>query len=487
MLIHRDSRLCCFDSERRSSEYRTIPASQRLWNFFVFYKRSTLFFVVATIYMLGISAAIPAMHPVMEVEGEEVELTWQSYFAIECTFLALLFFLNDSPPDLVGLVISITLVLFKVVTIDDAIGGFSSSSVLAIGVLFVVAKGLENTGAISKLLVPVMGESKVRPLISSRLPTLLAICYIYTPCAHSLPFCLQNLTVSLLRMTFPVAIMSAFMNNTPVVAILIPVLQQWAPRIGHSPKKFLIPLSYSSMLGGTLTLLGTSTNLVLQDLVQKSCLPDGTIDGTEGNVPCIELGMFTMAPVGICMVIVGLLFMAFTAGCLLPGGQSMGATRDDVDEKMLANHYPLAMVVSDESVLVGKDLLGAGLLSMKGLVVISIATKSISYGGGNMISGKELDDYQLAEGDSLHLAVTGDAISLIRSLEGTTSHTIRINLTITSRLAMRLFSHTLTLSHSLTLHLLTRARRSCIYAERLGTTGSGQAASAHVRGCDQPV
>jgi di/tricarboxylate transporter len=359
----------------------------------VFYQKSTVFFILATVYTIGISAGIPAMHPEMtDVDGTKVGFTWKSYFSIELTYLALLLFLNDAPPDLVGLAISITLVLFQVVTIDDAIAGFSSSSVLAIGVLFVVAKGLENTGAITKILLPVMGESK-------------------------------NLTVSLLRMTFPVAIMSAFMNNTPVVAMMIPVIQQWAPRIGHSPKKFLIPLSFASMLGGTLTLLGTSTNLVLQDLAEQSCDDDtGFIMDTNG-LACVELNIFTMMPVGICMIFSGLLFLAATAGCLLPGDAAQSTERKELEESKLANHYPLEMVVEEDSALLGKDLMGAGMLTMDGLTVVSISTKVGEIDTSRkLVTGDELDTYQLAAGDIIHLAVKGDTVSQIRALPGLIDH-----------------------------------------------------------------
>lgn len=79
--------------------------------------------------------------------------------------------------------------------------------------------------------------------------------------------------VALLRLLVPVAVFSAFLNNTPIVAMLIPVVNTWAGRMQQHPGIFLMPMSFASMLGGVTTMLGTSTNLIIQTMVAKRVRP----------------------------------------------------------------------------------------------------------------------------------------------------------------------------------------------------------------------
>jgi len=146
-------------------------------------------------------------------------LNGKSYWTVALLVGALLLMANDASPDLVMLGFSVLLVLSDVISNGEAWAGFSSTSVLSIGALFIVARALEETRAVELILLPLLGK----------------------PTGH---------VSALLRLCLPVAVLSAFMNNTPLVAMLLPVCEGWAARCNLSIKVLLIPLSFSSMLGG---------------------------------------------------------------------------------------------------------------------------------------------------------------------------------------------------------------------------------------------
>ncbi len=184
-------------------------------------------------------------------------------------------------PDVVLVGANIALLLPAVITPAQAIAGLSSSNIIAVGVLFVVARGLEEAGTVGVLLTSLLGN--------------------------------PNTTVgAILRLSFPVAIISAFMNNTPVVAMMIPVVTSWSARTSIPISKLLIPLSFSSMLGGCCTLIGTSTNLVLKDLAEGDFGDDDDDDAgdDDGENETFKINMFTMTPVGAVIAVVGILSIA---------------------------------------------------------------------------------------------------------------------------------------------------------------------------------
>ena len=159
-------------------------------------------------------------------------LTSRSYWTLALLLGALLLMANEAAPDLVMLGFTVLLQLSGVISDEEAWAGFCSTSVLSIGALFVVARALEETRAVEKLLLPLLGR----------------------PTGH---------VSALLRLCAPVAVFSAFLNNTPIVAMVLTVCERWAARSNLSIKVLLMPLSFASMLGGMCTLIGTSTNLVL--------------------------------------------------------------------------------------------------------------------------------------------------------------------------------------------------------------------------------
>ena len=233
----------------------------------------------------------------------------KEWFETELTILSALFLL------LIG----------NVVTVNEAFAGFSNEGMLTIAFLFIVAAGLNNSGLMSSLQGYLFGR-KNQTALSRKLA----------------------------RIVFPVSGISAFINNTPVVALLIPALKSWTERMDLSPSKFFIPLSYAAMLGGMCTLIGTSTNLIIYGLMEQS--------GMQG------MGMFEITKIGLPVAIGGLLFLIFIGPKLLPDHKvaSMRALQENTRE------FVVALKVTSRYKDIGKTIEKAGLRHLKGLFLFQI-------------------------------------------------------------------------------------------------------------------
>jgi hypothetical protein len=161
---------------------------------------------------------------------------WLTLFVV-VMILALLMQENVVSPDVAIMLAVVILTLAGVITVRDALSGFANESVATIGALYVVALGISNSGALDLFSRYVLGSPK-------------------------------SLMMALARLMFPMAIVSTWINNTAEIALMAPVVVNWAHRLGIAPSKLLIPLSYASILGGTLSMIGTSTNLIVKALAQ---------------------------------------------------------------------------------------------------------------------------------------------------------------------------------------------------------------------------
>jgi len=155
------------------------------------------------------------------------------------------------------------------------------------------------------------------------------------------------------RMSALVSSVSGFVNNTPLVAIMMPYVYDWARKKGISPSKVLIPLSYATILGGTITLVGTSTNLVVNGFATDAGLP--------------SLKMFDFSPVGIPLTIAGILFLVFIGPRLLPDRKD---ALSSFKEK--SREYIVETMVNKGSRLIGKTVEEAGLRKLQGLFLVEI-------------------------------------------------------------------------------------------------------------------
>lgn len=260
-------------------------------------------------------------------------MTWEAWLVlglIAAMVVALI--RNWGPPDLILLAVVTVLVTTGAVSTmltgssrlpqaEDALKSFGNEALITVGVLFVVAAGLTQTGAMSLVTAPILGRPK--SALSAQL-----------------------------RLMFPVAGLSAFLNNTPIVAMFMPVVADWCKKNNLSPSKLFIPLSYATILGGLCTLIGTSTNLVVNGL------------WTQAGHP--SLGMFDVTPVGGAVALVGLIYLVLFSRLLLKDRKPALGPTDDPRE------YTVEMVVEPGSGLVGQSIEAAGLRHLPGMYLLEI-------------------------------------------------------------------------------------------------------------------
>lgn len=229
---------------------------------------------------------------------------------------------SRAAPDVI-LIGGVTLLLLAgVLSTEEALAGMSNSGMITVGVLYVVVAGTRETGGISWIVERFLGRPRSVPAAQTRLMA-------------------------------PVISVSAFLNNTPVVAMLIPAVKEWASQTGFPVSKLMIPLSYAAILGGTCTLIGTSTNIVVYGLMLK-----------EPGLP--ELGMFDITWVGVPAALVGVAYFALIGRRFLPDRDPPITTLHDPRE------YTVEMIVQPGSTLVGKTIEEARLRNLPGMFLMEI-------------------------------------------------------------------------------------------------------------------
>lgn len=238
-------------------------------------------------------------------------------------FLAvLLFFLEWLSVDVVTLLLLVALVLFQILSPEEAFSGFASEIVIILASIFVLSGALVQTGVMNwlgKAIYQFSGGSEIGVLI-----------------------CVM----------FLAAFVSAFLSNTTATAILLPTVMGIASTSQVSPGRILIPLAFASMLGGTCTLIGTSTNLAASGLIQKM-----------GMAP---FSIFEFLQVGLTMVVVGAVYLIFVSYRMLPNTGT-----DSLNKEYQIEDYLSEVVVSEGAVLIGQTLAETSLAEM-GFVVRAI-------------------------------------------------------------------------------------------------------------------
>lgn len=250
-------------------------------------------------------------------------MSWEAWFTLAVVALCFgLLVRNRAPPD-IAMAGGLTLLLISgVLTPAQALAGFANEGMVTVGILYVVVTGIRETGGIGWIVHKVLGQPR-------------------------------SLGHAQLKMMVPTALMSAFLNNTPVVAMFIPAVKDWAKCHRLSVSSLMIPLSYAAIIGGTCTLIGTSTNLVVNGLL---------LSETGGT----GLGMFDIARVGVPALLVVLLYVVLASKWLLPERQPVISQFDN------AREYTVQMSVEANSPLVGNTITEAGLRQLPGLYLIEV-------------------------------------------------------------------------------------------------------------------
>ena len=288
-------------------------------------------------------------------------MDWQGWFSLGLALAALLLMSSGRfAPHMVMMAALVVLSASGIISADQALAGFSNSGLITVVAMFVVAAGIHHSGGVDLLVNHLLRSPK-------------------------------SVRSAQARIALPVALLSGFLNNTPVVATMIPAVHAWSRKIGIAPSKLMIPLSYSAILGGTLTLIGTSTNLVVNGQYQQ-------LTGEAG------FSIFSITAVGLPVAITGLAVMLLLMPRVLPDRkdqQKFGAMRE----------FTLEVAVSLNGPLVGKTVGEAGLRELERLYLVEIER------GGSVVTAVPSEE-RLRGGDRLVFAGDTQAISDLLRING---------------------------------------------------------------------
>ena len=213
-----------------------------------------------------------------------------------------LFATEKLPVDLVSVIIMVGLILSGVITPEQGIDGFSHPATVTVGAMFILSAGLYRTGAVNFIGAKLVQAGK------------------------------KNFWLALTLLMATAGTFSAFINDTAVVAILIPVVLGLARELKVSPNKLLMPLSFSALFGGVCTLIGTSTNILVSSIAVKHGQP--------------AFGMFEFAPFGLVILVTGSLYMLLIGVRLLPNQE----VEEDLRKQFGIGDYLVEIVLEPEAI-----------------------------------------------------------------------------------------------------------------------------------------
>lgn len=302
-------------------------------------------------------------------------MTWEIIFVFALLAFAIVSFIWERiSADLTAVTVFGILIFVSMLTKSDELPDleallnvFSNSAPLTIAAMFIVSGALERTGAID--------------LITSYLRRMVKLPY----------------RLFMFIMVIGVAAVSAFINNTPVVIVLMPVVLTLSREMGIASSKLLIPLSYASIFGGTCTLLGTSTNLLASGILLDS-----------GHAP---IGMFELAAVGLPILACGSLYLVFFGNKLLPHRETLTSILSDEERK----EFMTEAFVRAGSELKGQTALESGMLKGRGIRLLEIVRQGVAVKGDPKRTKLEV-------GDRLVLACRPSGVAEANSIKGISLH-----------------------------------------------------------------
>ncbi|KAL7576543.1 hypothetical protein ACA910_018037 [Epithemia clementina (nom. ined.)] len=211
----------------------------------------------------------------------------------------------------------------EIITVEEGLEGFAKEGLWAVMILFVVAEGIGKTGALDWYMTKLLGHPK-------------------------------SLASAQLRLMLPITVVSAFLNNTPIVVVMTPIVQRWALNTRLPVQQLMIHLSFASILGGTCTLIGTSTNLVVTALLE---------DRYDG---AIQINLFDLAIYGVPVALAGMAYTLLASPYLLPGGKGIIDATAETDELLLGAR------LTQWSPAVNRTVQRSGLRDTGGIYLVSV-------------------------------------------------------------------------------------------------------------------
>ncbi|MDH7943959.1 SLC13 family permease [Pseudohongiella sp. SYSU M77423] len=291
-------------------------------------------------------------------------MDWQALLSLGLTAGVLLALITTRLPAHVVLMTALAILsLAGVLTPTEALAGFANPGLITVAAMFAVAAGLHGSGGIDLLVNRFLGKP-------------------------------QSIRGAMLRLFLPVLPLSAFLNNTPVVATMIPAINSWSRKIGIAPSRLLIPLSYAAIVGGTLTMIGTSTNLVVS----------GQYQSLTGND---AFGIFSITMIGLPVALVSAIFMLLVLPRVLP---------DRSARRPFANmrEFTVEVAVDPHGPLVGLTVEKAGLRDLERLYLVEISR------GDSVVTAAPSEETLLA-GDRLVFAGETEAVTDLLRINGLTA------------------------------------------------------------------
>lgn len=272
------------------------------------------------------------------------------------TFLALFLFVTEKLPAAgTALLIMLLLIVTNILTPEEGVSGFSNPATITVLCMFILSEGIQRTGLIQSL-----GDKLFTITKKSDLKQLVSITFIAGP-------------------------VSGFINNTAVVAIMIPMVLKLADQTKTHASKLLIPLSYTAMAGGTLTIIGTTTNILGSDIYRRLGFK--------------AIGLFEIAPLGLVFLVTTALYFIFIGRFLLPKRKSHPEASDPY-EKL---EFQTDIVISEESPLAGQKVKESDLKTKFNMEIVHIKRNDRKI-------RKNLDDKTIEPGDVILVNATRDAL-----------------------------------------------------------------------------
>lgn len=265
-------------------------------------------------------------------------------------------------PGLILFSVVVLFMAFGIITPAEAISGFSNKGMITVAILFLVSEGVRQSGSLDYVI------KKLLPTGKTTIPR------------------------AMTRMLPSIATISAFLNNTAVVVIFAPIIKKWAERVNLPSKKFLIPLSYATILGGICTLIGTSTNLVVDGMMQEQ--------GYAG------FSMFELGKVGGIIAVLGIVYLIIFGNTLLPGNRiSPSGAKEEFKE------YYYDICIPAGSKLTGTHIINGQIQGLPHMEVRHIKRNGL-------FMTIEEQPVEIAEGDQLILAGKSGGIQSLIHTDG---------------------------------------------------------------------